>query len=168
MTVAMAMRSFPWLHFHLAGGGRHDGAGDYEIHFTRMPFFARGMDHIDLSTLDPTTWSTGDIVTVIAHAEDETTFALSPRAAGSVSSGRVMLEPRAGLEIFDLRYAGGPHIVLDLNLREVAGLHVPVNGVAEIDLRHLKLFAHVTFSDYAIEPAPPATFAAVRPRSASG
>ncbi len=154
MRVAMAMRHFPWLHFHIDGEGRYVRGEDYVVHFNSMPFFVRGIRQIDLSPLDPSIWPKQyDIVATDAH-DGMTTFTLRPRKQdprdpNPLVEALVTLDSNYSTREVDLRYRSG-EIRMDITLAEIQGFRLPASGVVGVDMPGQSLSARASFTDYTI------------------
>ena len=64
LHVDFALRTFPYLRFHLDGTGSYQRPDLYSIHFRNVPWFGKGFENIKMDPLEPVTWpQTYDIVT---------------------------------------------------------------------------------------------------------
>lgn len=156
VNVVLAMRHFPWLHFRLAGEGQNVRGVHYMVHFTKMPFFARGMNEVDLSTLDPKIWENRYIVDLVDQKNSMTTFSLRPRdqdqeQTNSLTNALVTLDANYATRTVVLQYANGGNITLNLTPENTYGYWLPAAGDAQIDMPGEVLTAHVSFSNYVIE-----------------
>jgi hypothetical protein len=155
MTVAMAMRHFPWLHFHIDGDGQYVRGQDYVVHFSKMPFFAKGINKIDLSALDPSMWQKDYFVSVAARDAGTTTFALRPRKTDPndkdpLVQAYVTLDANNATRDVVMHYTDGGDIHLSLTPGEAHGYRLPASGDAEINTAGQALSAHADFTDYEI------------------
>lgn len=156
MTVAMAMRHFPWLHFHMEGTGHYVRGEDYGVRFTKMPFFARSFKQIDLSPLDPSMWPKRYLVSVVDQNDGMTTFALreklpDPHERNPLVEALVTLDAHYSTRQVVLHYANGV-IQLSLTPTEIQGYRLPTSGVVSINMPGEALSAHANFTNYAITP----------------
>jgi hypothetical protein len=154
MTVAMAMRHFPWLHFHIDGDGQYVRGENYVVHFTRMPFFARGIQQIDLSPLDPSMWQKRFFVTVADRRDGMTTFALrvrrlDPQDPNPLEETFVTLDSQYSTREVVLRYRDGV-IRLNITPSNTQRFRLPATGDAGIDMPGQSLSAHAAFTNYTI------------------
>lgn len=156
MNVVLAMHHFPWLHFRLAGEGQTVRGEHYMVHFTKMPFFVRGMNEVDLSTLDPRMWEKRYILDLVDQKNSMTTFSLRPRdpdqeQTNPLTNALVTLDANYATRTVVLQYANGGNITLNLTPENTYGYWLPVAGEAQIDMPGEVLSAHASFSNYAIE-----------------
>ncbi|MGB6984399.1 MAG: hypothetical protein WBD74_00340 [Candidatus Aquilonibacter sp.] len=154
LDAAMAMRHFPWLHFHVAGTGEYHRGQDYVVHLTQMPFFVRGHNEIDLSALDPSMWAKQFTVAHVTQHDGMTTFDLRERASESqdqnpLIEALVTLDAQQSTRDVVMRYAHG-EIHLTLTLGDTQGYRLPATLTADIDMPGEALVAHANFSDYTI------------------
>lgn len=151
MDVAMAMRHFPWLHFHLKGDGIYERGIRYEVHFTGMPGFASHMpQNVDLSMIDPNMWPNRYLYYEIAQQEGDTIFALQALGdeARSVKAATVALNPISGARWVDANYSDGTHIHMDVSSNYLNGFLLPETLTANVDYPHMPLSANVDFTQY--------------------
>ncbi len=154
LDAAMAMKHFPWLHFHMAGTGQFVRGERYVVNFTQQPFFARSVKQVDLSPLDPSMWSKRYIVSVVSSRDGVTTFLLQPREPdrqnpNPLTAALVTLDAQQSTRDVILRYASG-QIHLILTPAETHGYRLPASFTADIDMPGEALSARAEFSDYAI------------------
>ncbi|MGZ3546814.1 MAG: hypothetical protein ACXWNZ_00630 [Vulcanimicrobiaceae bacterium] len=155
MNVAMAMHHFPWLHFRVEGTGQYIRGQDYVVHFTQMPFFAKGINKIDLSALDPSMWQARYNVSVAAENDGMKTFSLHPRETdpndkNPLAQALVTLDTNDATREVRLQYADGGEIHLSLTPGDTDGFRLPVTCDAEINMPGQALSAHADFTDYTI------------------
>jgi hypothetical protein len=154
MNVAMRMRHFPWLRFHLAGTGSYSRGQDYFVTFTRMPMFAKDIHKIDLSPLDPSMWSKSYLVRFEGTRNGSMVFSLRPRTIDRTESDPltgavVFLDARYSTRYVILNYANGS-IQLAVDQAPVDEYRLPISGDVNIDMPGNALFAHAQFFNYAI------------------
>jgi hypothetical protein len=154
LDAAMAMKHFPWLHFHIAGEGQYVRGERYVVTFTQLPFFARSVKQVDLSPLDPSMWSKQFIVTVAARSDGITTFLLRKRERdvrdpNPLIEALVTLDAQHATRDVVLRYSTG-QIHLILTPAETQGYRLPAAFSADIDMPGEALTAQAKFSDYSI------------------
>jgi hypothetical protein len=154
MRVAMAMRHFPWLHFHIDGNGQYVRGENYVVRFTSMPFFARGMKQIDLSPLDPSIWPKQYTIAASDQRDGMTTFTLYPRKQdpqdpNPLVEALVTLDSHYSTREVDLRYRNG-EIRMNLTLADIQGFRLPASGIVGVDMPGQTLSAQALFTDYTI------------------
>jgi hypothetical protein len=154
LDAAMAMKHFPWLHFHLAGDGEYIRGERYVVDFTQAPFFARNVKQVDLSPLDPSMWPKEYSVSVVALNESSTTFQLrkleqDPQDTHPLVDALVTLDAQHATRDVVLHYTDG-EIHLVLSPGETQGYRLPASFTADIDMPGEDLTAQANFSDYTI------------------
>jgi hypothetical protein len=154
LDAAMAMKHFPWLHFHLAGDGEYIRGERYVVNFTQAPFFARNVKQVDLSPLDPSMWPKQYSVSVAAQNDGTTTFLLrklqpDPLDQHPLVDALVTLDAQHATRDVVLHYTDG-QIHLVLSPAETKGYRLPASFTADIDMPGEDLTAEANFSDYTI------------------
>lgn len=166
MDVAMSMRHFPWLRFHLDGSGRYVRGESEAVDFTRVPFFARGFSQIDLSPLDPCMWPHLYTVRALGAGDGTIAFSLRPKKVdpndqNPLVEAVVTLDSAYDTREVVLHYENGS-ITLALTPASILGYRLPASGEADIDMPGRSLTARADFTNYAIvnpsdETSPSAT-----------
>jgi hypothetical protein len=148
--VAMTMRHFPWLHFHISGIGTYDrDTGRYGIHFTKMPWFASKIHDIDLSMIDPNLWSGHYSYQAIEQRGRDTVFSLHALDDDSIKVATVALDPASGdADWVDVTYSDGTHIHMNVGKSSVAGFELPANLTASVDYSKMPLSADASLTQY--------------------
>jgi hypothetical protein len=150
VSVAMAMRHFPWLHFHIQGDGVYERGRRYVVHFTKMPFFAPQPRDVDLSMLDPAMWP--GLYTVENAGEDrgDAIFTLRAIKDDSLEQARVTMSPVDGTERVEATYRDGTHIAMTVASTDTDGYLLPAKITASIDYGRTPLSADADFSNYVV------------------
>jgi hypothetical protein len=150
VDVAMAMRHFPWLHFHMQGDGAYEPGQSYLVHFTSLPWFVPRQQHdADLSMLDPLMWPKRFTYERVGEHDGQTLFALHSINDASLKDATVTLGPLGHARRVDANYSDGTHIDMTVNSSEVGGFLLPATLKADIDEPHLALSANADFKNYA-------------------
>jgi len=150
IDVAMAMRSFPWLHFHMSGTGEYLPGQSYVVHFDKLPWFAPRQQHdCDLSMLDPTMWPRRFIYQEIGEEHGETMFQLHSLTDPTLIGATVTLGPYLHTRHVDASYTDGTHIDMGVTSINVGGYLLPATVTAQIDEPHIAFSANADFKDYA-------------------
>jgi hypothetical protein len=154
ISVALRMQHFPWLRFHIAGAGEYDRGKEYTVKFTKLPFFAKGPDTIDLSALDPSMWPAKYVFSLVGMRGPMMTFVLRPKedqgtAEDPLIDALVTLDANYATREVVLRYRDGA-IKLALRPQAVQGYRLPVSADVTIDMPGRHLSAQATFSNYTI------------------
>jgi hypothetical protein len=150
VDVAMAMRHFPWLHFHIQGDGVYERGRRYVVHFTKMPFFAPQPRDVDLSMLDPAMWP--QIYTVETAGVDggDAIFTLHAIKDDSLEEARVTMSPVDGTERVEATYRDGTRIAMTVASNDSDGYLLPSKITAQIDYGHTPLSADADFTRYVV------------------
>jgi hypothetical protein len=149
-NIAMAMRHFPWLHFHLDGTGDYVRGDHYIVHINNGPPFASKMHQIDLSMIDPSLWPSHYRYTEVGERDGDTLFALQALHDPSLKAATVALNPLTGPHWVDVTYTQGTHIHMIVSSNNVDGFLLPVSLTADVDCPHMPLSANAAFSDYSV------------------
>lgn len=149
LDVAMAMRHFPWFHFHMQGVGVYEPGVSYVVHFTSIPWFIpHSKQDADLSMIDPQMWAKRYTYDIIGQHGDETLYALHAINDQSLRDATVAVGPDGSARRVDATYSDGTHITTTLTSSNVDGFVLPVTMDADIDEPHIALSANADFKDY--------------------
>ena len=157
VSIEMAMRHFPWLHFKMEGVGDYLRGDHYLVHLTKKPGFASKMKDIDLSMIDPSMWPKRYRYEQAGVQDGDTLFALqSTQKPSSLQSATVALNPAFGAQWVDVTYSDGTHIHLNVTSNTIFGFLLPTSLTADVYYPHMSpLSADASFSNYAItDPVP--------------
>lgn len=151
MQVAMAMRHFPWLHFHMDGEGEYLPSQSYVVHFDRVPwFFPKKHNDVDLSMLDPVMWPARYAYAPAGKSGDLTLYELHALDDPNLKEATVALGPRGAARSVEVQYTDGATIDMHVRCNTVDGFFLPKDLSADINEPHLALSAHARFDDYII------------------
>jgi hypothetical protein len=149
LDVAMAMRHFPWLHFHLEGLGVYQPGVSYVVHFIKTPWFIPQARHdADLSMLDPLMWPRRYLYEEIGQQGGEMLFVLHAINDQSLRSATVAVGPNGTTRRVDATYSDGTRIETRVSTSNVDGFLLPATMTADIDEPHIALSANADFEDY--------------------
>jgi hypothetical protein len=149
MDVAMRMRHFPWLGYHMRGIGRYEPGESYVVHFTSLPWFApRNQHDADLSMLDPALWPTRFTYQDVGEENGNTMFDLRSIEDPTLTSATVGLGPKWCARQVELSYNDGTHITMNVKFGAVGGFRLPTSLTADIDVPHMALSANADFTNY--------------------
>lgn len=153
MSVAVAMKHFPWLHFHMDGDGLYRPGDRYKVHFTSgPPMMPQGARDIDLSMLDPSMWPGRYRYEAVGQDRNgDTIFSLEDASSTQLQKGTVALDPLTGTRWVDATYQDGTHIHMDVTCDNALGFIVPESLKATVDYPHMPVVADATFSDYSLQ-----------------
>jgi hypothetical protein len=147
--VDFALRSFPYLKFHLEGHMAWARPNDYSVHFDHVPWFGKGFEHMKADALEPATWPEHYDVTAFSRKGDRTLVEMRDKTTGNIRSVHAELD-EDGLRRIVWQYVNGGKIDVTITPHLVDGVPVPVEEDAEIKLPAYHVVAHATFSDYHI------------------
>ncbi|HEX3468270.1 MAG TPA: hypothetical protein VHT05_09350 [Candidatus Elarobacter sp.] len=149
LHLDFALRSFPYLKFHLEGKVEYKRPNLYSVHFEHVPWFGKGFENVKLDPLEPQTWAQHYDVASLSHDGDRTSLEMHDKVAGNVKQIHAELDSD-GLRRIAWEYVNGGRIEVRVDPVEVAGVPVPETEDAEIKLPAYHVVAHATFSDYKI------------------
>lgn len=149
LHVDFALRTFPYLKFHLDGHIAYKRPNLYSVHFDHVPWFGKGFEDMKMDPLQPQTWPEHYDVASIAHAGDRTHVEMHDKVAGNIKGVHAELD-NDGLRRIEWQYTNGGRIDVHVNPVVVDGIPVPATEDAEIKLPAYHVVAHATFSEYKI------------------
>lgn len=156
LDVAMKMRSFPWLHFHIQGIGIYQPGQSYSVHFTKIPWFAPRQQHdADLSMIDPLMWPKRYTYTQIGERDGNALFALHALNDASLINATVGIGPHGCARTLDATYNDGTHIQSAVTLNKVGPFLLPTTMNATIDESGMAFTADADFTNYTFGSAQP-------------
>ncbi len=158
-SVHIKLHRFPWLSFHLDGHGIYERHGQYRIQFYNVPWWARGFDHFDLASLDPTTWIKQYDVSSVSQRGDATVVAMKDPRASDLSGIEATMDG-AGVRQIKWLYNYGGYV--DLRVTPGSAQYIlPSAEDAEIVTPRMAATAHADFTNYRVvtdgAPTPEAT-----------
>ena len=149
LHVDLALRSFPYLKFHLDGHMDYKRPNIYSVHFDHVPWFGKGFENIKADPLQPATWIEHYDVTRIERSGERTLVEMRDKITGNVKAIHAELDGD-GLRKIQWHYVNGGKINVEVNPSLVDGVPVPLTEDADIKLPAYHVVAHATFSDYKI------------------
>lgn len=149
LHLDFALRSFPYLKFHLEGRVEYKRPNLYSVHFDHVPWFGKGFENVKLDPLEPQTWSEHYDVSSLSRNGDRTSLEMRDKIAGNVKGIHAELDGD-GLRRIQWDYVNGGRIEVHVDPVVVGGVPVPETEDAEIKLPAYHVVAHATFSDYKI------------------
>jgi hypothetical protein len=149
LHVDFALRTFPYVKFHLEGRIAYKRPNLYSVHFDHVPWFGKGFEDMKMDPLQPQTWPEHYDIASIAHEGDRTHVEMRDKVAGNIKDVHAELDAD-GLRRIRWHYVNGGQIDVHVNPVVVDGVPVPASEDAEIKLPAYHVVAHATFSDYAI------------------
>jgi hypothetical protein len=149
LHVDVALRSFPYLKFHLNGTISFKRPDLYSVHFEHVPWFGKGFEDLKMDPLVPSTWPEHYDVTSLTHAGDRTLFEMRDKVDGHIKGVHAELDAE-GLRKIEWAYLNGGNIGLAVTPTIVSGIPVPASEDADIKLPTYHVVCHATFTDYKI------------------
>ncbi|HYZ15919.1 MAG TPA: hypothetical protein VE591_05940 [Candidatus Acidoferrum sp.] len=147
LHVDFALRSFPYVKFHLEGDVKFERPNLLSVHFHHVPWFGKGFENIKADPLEPGTWSQHYDVTSIAHVGDRTVLEMREKVPGNLKDVHAELDDE-GLRRVEWLYNNGGKVDLKIVQSAVAGVPLPSTEDAEIRLPAYHVVAHARFTDY--------------------
>lgn len=152
VDVAMRMRTFPWLGFHMEGAGKYEQGKQYSVHFTKLPWFAPRPQHdADLSMLEPAMWPSRFTYQKTGEEDGNTLFDLRSLEDPTLTNATVTLGPQWCARKVHAVYNDGSQIDMNVKYNSVDGFMVPASLTATINVPHASLSANGVFKDYSFE-----------------
>ena len=149
LHVDFALRSFPYLKFHLEGHITFKRPNLYSVHFDHVPWFGKGFENVKMDPLEPQTWPDHYDIASIVRDGDRTSVEMRDKVAGNIKGVHAELDSD-GLRRIEWQYTNGGRIDVHVNPVVVDGVPVPSSEDAEIKLPSYHVVAHATFSEYKI------------------
>src|ERR1700681_3061183 len=109
LHVDFALRSFPYLKFHLEGHIEYKRPNLYSVHFEHVPWFGKGFENMKMDPLEPQTWTEHYEVASIAHEGDRTHVEMRDKITGNVKGIHAELDAD-GLRRIQWQYHNGGRI----------------------------------------------------------
>lgn len=145
-SVHITLHRFPWLRFRLNGHGIYERAGQYRIQFDSVPWWARGFDHFDLTSLDPHSWIKQYDVASVSQRGDSTVLAMKDPHASDLSGIEATIDLSGVRQIKWLYDYGG---YVDLRVTPGSTHYIlPAAEDAEIVTPRMAATAHADFTNY--------------------
>ncbi len=149
LHVDIALRSFPYLKFHLDGRMTYQRPNVYSVHFDHVPWFGKGFENIKADALQPSTWNERYDVDHVAHDGDRTVLEMRDKTGGHLKGVHAELD-QDGLRRIVWNYLNGGKIEVSIVPTTIAGSPVPASEDADIALPAYHVTAHATFTDYKV------------------
>jgi hypothetical protein len=149
LHVDFALRSFPYLRFHLEGHIEYKRPNLYSVHFEHVPWFGKGFENMKMDPLEPQTWPEHYDVASMTREGDRTHVEMRDKITGNVKGIHAELDGD-GLRRIQWQYHNGGRIDVRVNPTIVEGIPVPASEDADIKLPAYHVVAHATFTDYKI------------------
>ncbi|MDB5029087.1 MAG: hypothetical protein JWO66_2776 [Candidatus Eremiobacteraeota bacterium] len=161
LHVDFALRTFPYLKFHLEGHIEYKRPNLYSVHFDHVPWFGKGFENMKMDPLQPQTWSEHYDIDSIIRDGERTAVEMRDKVAGNIKGVHAELDAD-GLRRIEWKYVNGGRIDVRVNPVVVDGVSVPASEDADIKLPAYHVVAHARFSEYKIVSDGPAAKTAAR------
>jgi hypothetical protein len=145
--VDFALKTFPYLKFHLDGDGSFVRPNLLSIHFRKVPWFAKGFESVSLDPLEPSTWNKTYDFTQEQTVGDRLHLEMKDRTDGHLKDVSAELDAD-GLRRVQWNYLNGGWIAVEVNPIHVDGFPLPQSENAEIRVPGYHVEAHATFENY--------------------
>jgi hypothetical protein len=149
LHVDFALRTFPYLKFHVEGNTSFVSPDDFSVHFKHVPWFAKGFDHMKMDAIEPQNWPQLYIVDSVTHQGDRTIVEMHDKVPGNIKVVHAEFDA-SGLRRVDWAYKNGGDITVDITPTNVDGIFVPASESANIRVPGYHVEAHATFTNYAV------------------
>jgi hypothetical protein len=149
LHVDFGLRSFPYLKFHVEGDTSFAQPDDFSVHFKRVPWFAKGFEHIKMDPLEPQTWPQLYIVDSLTHKGDRTILEMREKTAGNIKDVHAEFDA-TGLRQVVWIYVNGGRITVNIDPALINGLYLPTHESADIRVPGYHVHANATFTNYAV------------------
>jgi hypothetical protein len=149
LHVDVALRSFPYLKFHLNGTITFKRPNLYSVHFEHVPWFGKGFEDMKMDPMVPSTWGEHYDVTSLTRTGDRTHIEMRDKVDGHIKGVHAELDAD-GLRKIEWSYLNGGNIGVAVTPVVVSGIPVPATEDADIHLPAYHVICHATFSDYKI------------------
>lgn len=151
--VDFALKTFPYLKFHLDGDGSFVKPDLLSIHFKHVPWFGKGFENVSLDPLEPATWKESYDFTGVQKVGDRLHLEMKDRTDGHLKNINAELDGD-GLRRVQWNYINGGWIAVAVNPVHVDGFPLPQTEDAEIKVPGYHVEAHATFEDYKLVTDP--------------
>lgn len=149
LHVDVALRSFPFLKFHLNGTMAFKRPNLYSVHFEHVPWFGKGFEDLKADPLVPMTWPEHYDITSLKREGGRALFEMRDKVDGHIKGVHAELD-NDGLRRITWMYVNGGNIDVQVTPSTVDGVPVPSVEDADIKLPTYHVTAHATFTDYKI------------------
>lgn len=153
VSVALHLRSFPFLSEHLAGTTYYKRPGSFAVDFDRVPRYAKGFDKLYSDIDDPSKWEAR--FTIAAAGERavdghrDVVLRMVQRVRGMIDHEDVAIDPAAQrIDEMAWYYYNGGVITMTQAYKDVAGYHVLAAQHAAIHIPFVSANADATYDDY--------------------
>jgi hypothetical protein len=147
--VDFALRTFPYLAFHLDGVGKYERPNLYSVTFQHVPWFIKGFNSIKMDAMEPVTWPKTYDVVALTHDGSRALIEMKDKTDGHVKGVHAEIDDD-GLREVRWSYVNGGVITVDVNPTHVSGIPLPQTERADIQVPGYHITAHASFDGYAV------------------
>jgi hypothetical protein len=145
--VDFALKTFPYLAFHLDGEGKYERPDLYSVTFKHVPWFVKGFNSIKMDAMEPVTWSKTYDVVDLQHDGSRALIEMKDKTDGHVKGVHAEIDDD-GLRKVQWSYVNGGVISVEVNPTHVDGIPLPETESADIQVPGYHITAHATFEGY--------------------
>jgi len=131
LQVDFALRTFPYLKFHLTGHIEYKRPNLYSVHFEHVPWFGKGFENMKMDPLEPQTWPEHYDIASVSQQDGRTHVEMRDKVAGNIKGVHAELDAD-GLRRIQWQYTNGGRIDVQVNPTHVEGVALPATEDAEI------------------------------------
>jgi outer membrane lipoprotein-sorting protein len=151
--VDVKMLSFPFLAPRLEGKTYYKRPNNFEVVFTRLPAYAKGLEHLYADIGDPSSWDKRFVVTVdgerVVNGRRELSLRMVQRVRGMIDHEEVLIdEPSWTVSQLQYHYYNGGTISLRQGFTIVNGYAMVTSQLASIVIPHVRAVATATYSSF--------------------
>jgi len=151
VQVDVKMLSFPFLQPKLEGKTYFKRPGNFEVVFARVPWYAKGLEHLYADIGDPSTWDHRFVVMVdgehLINGRRELALRMIQRVRGMIDHEEVYIdEPSWTISQLEYHYYNGGTISLQQGFALVNGYAMVTSQSATIAIPHVRAVAMATYS----------------------
>jgi len=145
--VDFALRTFPYIAFHLDGEGKFVRPNLYSVYFKHVPWFVKGFNSVKMDAMEPVTWPQTYDVVDLQHDGGRAIVDMKDKTDGHVRGVHAELDDD-GLRKVTWSYVNGGVISVEVNPTHVSGIPLPETENADIQVPGYHITAHASFDGY--------------------
>ena len=104
LNVDFALKTFPYLRFHVTGHIEYKRPNLYSVHFDHVPWFGKGFENMKMDPLEPQTWPEHYDVAAISHDGERTHVEMRDKVAGNVKGIHAELDADGTYKTLEAKY----------------------------------------------------------------
>jgi hypothetical protein len=151
--VDVKMLSFPFLAPRLEGKTYYKRPNNFEVVFTRLPSYAKGLEHLYADIGDPSSWDKRFVVTVdgehVVNGRREVGLRMVQRVRGMIDHEEVLVDvPSWTISELQYHYYNGGTITLRQGFAMINGYAMVTSQLASITIPHVRAVATATYTGF--------------------